>query len=133
MIKKIRKLYWTEHSKIKMKQYGLSKQKLLGILYRPERKERGIVPGTTAVMKTNKVYLKNKTVGLFGDKFKNPPSHKASAWRRKAPGEIWLMYKDVKDFRKIISAWRYPGVSKPGEEVPIPEDIKIFLKSGIID
>ena len=49
-----RKLFWTEHSKIKMKQYGLSKQKLLGILYRPERKEKGIAPGTTAVMKTNK-------------------------------------------------------------------------------
>ena len=51
-----KKLNWTEHSKIKMKQYGLSKQKLLGILYRPERKEQGIVPGTTAVMKTNKVF-----------------------------------------------------------------------------
>ena len=60
-------------------------------------------------------------------------------WRpRKAPGEIWLMYKDVKkqsegNIRKIISAWRYPGISKPGEAIPIPEDIKIFLKSGTID
>mgnify|MGYP001561258802 FL=1 len=99
-----KKLHWTEHSKIKMRQYGLSKQKLLGILYRPERKEQGIVPGTTAVMKTN-------------NKFKNK-------WQRKAPGEIWLMYKDVKDLRKIISAWRYPGISKPGEEIPIPEDIR---------
>jgi len=35
--------------------------------------------------------------------------------------------------RKIISAWRYPGVSRPGEEIPIPEDIKILLKSGTID
>jgi len=38
-----------------------------------------------------------------------------------------------KEFRKIISAWRYPGISKPGETIPIPEDIKIFLKSGIIE
>ncbi|KKQ18606.1 MAG: hypothetical protein US31_C0003G0035 [Berkelbacteria bacterium GW2011_GWA1_36_9] len=100
------KFFWTEHSKIKMKQYGLSKQKLLGILYRPERKEQGIVPGTTAVMKTNKSYSNSLQ--------KN----------KKALGEIWLMYKDVKDLRKIISAWRYPGVSKPGEEIPIPEDIR---------
>ena len=127
MVSNFRKIYWTEHSKIKMRQYGLSKQKLLGILYRPERKERGIVPGTMAVMKTNKTYG-NKTVSLFRDKKPgNPP--KAEAFRRaRAPGEIWLMYKDVRiasvPTRKIISAWRYPGISKPGEEIPIPEDIR---------
>lgn len=119
---KFRKLVWTEHSKIKMRQYGLSKQKLLGILYRSERKEQGIVPGTTAVMKTNKVFFKTKQVTLEG------------AWQKpkKAPGEIWLMYKDVKkqqegNIRKIISVWRYPGVSKPGEAIPIPADIRIEL------
>ena len=119
-----RKIYWTEHSKIKMRQYGLSKQKLLRILYKPERKEQGIVPGTSAVMKTNPV---KKTQGVFhgvGKAF--------SKWQkpRKAPGEIWLMYKDVTvrnglgQERKIISAWRYPGISKPGEDIPIPEDIR---------
>lgn len=118
-----KKLYWTEHSKIKMRQYGLSKQKLLGILYRPDRKEKGIVPGTTAVMKTNKTLFKEKKVGL------------SKAWKpRKAPGEIWMMYKDVKismlPARKIISAWRYPGISKPGEEIPIPDDIKLELING---
>ena len=118
-----KKFHWTEHSKIKMKQYGLSKQKLLGILSRPERREHSIVPGTMAVMRTNKVFFKAKQITL------------AKAWQkpRKAPGEIWIMYKDTKEFRKIISAWRYPGISKPGEEIPIPEDIKFFLKSGTID
>ncbi|MCX6720394.1 MAG: hypothetical protein NTW11_01155 [Candidatus Staskawiczbacteria bacterium] len=110
-----------------MRQYGLSKQKLLGILYKPERKEQGIVPGTAAVMKTNKTFFREKQISL--DK----------AWKkpRKAPGEIWLMYKDVKmamvPVRKIISAWRYPGISKPGEAIPIPDDIKIFLNSGTIE
>lgn len=106
-----------------MKQYGLSKQKLLGILSRPERREKVIVPGTLAVMKTNKVFFREKKV--------TP----ASAWKpRKAPGEIWIMYKDVKiatvPTRKIISAWRYPGISKPGEEIPIPEDIKQEIIRG---
>ena len=101
-----KKNIWTQHSQLKIKQYGLSKSKLLGILYKPERKELGIVPGTTAVMKTNKKYLKNKG--------QNQPSR----------GEIWLMYKDIKNTRKIISCWRYPGVSKPGEEIPIPKDIR---------
>ena len=114
MINNFRKIFWTEHSKIKMKQYGLSKQKLLGILYKPERKEKWIAPGTLAVMKTNKVFFSSKKITV------------SKAWQKpkRAPGEIWLMYKDVKDFRKIISAWRYPGISKPGEEIPIPEDIR---------
>lgn len=112
MNKSFKKNVWTEHSKIKMKQYGLSKQKLLGILYRSERKEQGIVPGTTAVMKTNKVYPKSKTLSK-------------SKWQKKAPGEIWLMYKNVKDTRRIISAWRYPGVSKHGEEIPPGHGIKL--------
>ena len=116
-----RKLHWTEHSKIKMRQYGLSKQKLLGILYRPERKEKGIASGTTAVMKTNKVFFKEKKITL------------ANAWKKpkRSPGEIWIMYRDSKEspqkgavqIRKIISAWRYPGISKPGEEIPVPDDI----------
>ena len=114
MIQVFKKLHWTEHSKIKMRQYGLSKQKLLGILHKPERKEKGIAPGTTAVMKTNKIFFKEKRITL------------SNAWKKpkKAPGEIWIMYKNIKDFRKIISAWRYPGISKPGEEIPIPEEIR---------
>ena len=87
-----------------MRQYGLSKQKLLNILRTPEREEKGIVDGTAAVMKTNKIFSLSKS--------------------KRAPGEIWLMYKDTKDLRKIISAWRYPGISKPGEAIPIPEDIR---------
>ena len=125
MITKFRKLFWTEHSKIKMRQYGLSKQKLLAILYKPERKEQGIVPGTTAVMRTNKVFFKTKQITISG------------AWQRpkKAPGEIWLMYRDVKmamvPTRKIISAWRYPGISKLGEAIPIPNDIRLELLNEI--
>ena len=114
MLQRYKKIYWTEHSKLKMRQYKLSKSKLLGLLARPERKEAGIVPGTTAVMQSNKSFLKAKI--------------------RKAPGEIWLMYKDIKNkrLRKIISAWRYPGISKPGEEIPIPEEIRrALINNGI--
>ena len=138
-----KKLHWTEHSKIKMKQYGLSKQKLLGILYKPERKEQGIAPGTLAVMKTNKVYSKSKTALLFEDGGQKlyPPKFSEGKFRRaRAPGEIWIMYKDIKNsskygehIRKIISAWRYPGISKPGEAIPIPEDIRNDIMRGIID
>lgn len=127
MIQKFRKIFWTEHSKIKMRQYGLSKTKLLNLLYNPERKEQGIALGTTAVMKTNPS-RSPVIAGLYGasKKFTNKSNALTKTkWQKpkSSPGEIWLMYKDVKDFRKIISAWRYPGVSKPGEEIPVPEEI----------
>ena len=99
----MKKIFWTEHSKIKIRQYGLSKTKLLQMIYKPERKEKGIATGTTAVMHTRKVYI----------------SPKRLAARKIPPGEIWLMYKDIKDIRNIISAWRYPGVSKPGQALDI--------------
>lgn len=97
-----------------MRQYGLSKTKLINIIYKPERKEKGIVPGTIALMKTNKLYKKSPKAVVVQKKWQP----------KKSPGEIWLMYKDTKEMRKVISAWRYPGISKPGESIPIPEDIK---------
>lgn len=118
-----------------MKQYGLSKIKLINLLYRPERKENGIVPGTIAVMKTNpirnlparKAYGGQTSVSFADDK-----KGKFHYTAKKAPGEIWLMYKDVKDQRKVISAWRYPGVTKPGEPIPVPEDIREDIMKGNI-
>lgn len=126
----LKKFLWTQHSEIKMRQYGLSKTKLLGILRNPEREEQGIVPGTVAVMKTNKVFT--KITPLFKEKTKSVFT-KASVWKKKSPGEIWIMYKDVKNKGtslkqlKIISAWRYPGITKPGEEIPVPEDIRTWI------
>ncbi|OGZ64729.1 MAG: hypothetical protein A3A98_01925 [Candidatus Staskawiczbacteria bacterium RIFCSPLOWO2_01_FULL_40_39] len=106
-----RKIQWTEHAKLKMKQYGLSKSKIINLMHRPERREAGIAPGTIAAMQTNKLY--------------------SNAKAKRTPGEIWLMYKDVKEFRKIISAWRYPGISKPGEDIPIPEAIRAELLDAL--
>lgn len=110
----IKKLFWTEHSKIKMRQYGLSAGKLLQIIRKPERKEKGVAPGCTALMQTRKVFISAKA--LAARKTKPVP-----------PGEIWLMYKDVKDQRRVISAWRYPGISKPGDSIPVPEEIRQAL------
>ena len=84
-----------------MRQYRLSKSRILRVLYRPSRTEKGIAPETIAVMQ--------------------PVS------KRKKVGEIWLMYQDTQKMRKIITAWRYPGKSPIGEEVPIPEDIRLEL------
>ena len=101
------KIYWTKHSRGKMRQYQLSESRLKRILRNPERKEVGIAPGTTAVMQ--------------------------STGAKKKPKEIWVMYQKLKKI-KIISAWRYPGRSPVGKPLPIPDDIleeleKVFNKN----
>ncbi len=49
-----------------------------------------------------------------------------TAGSKKHPYEIWTMYiveKARKQSIKIISAWKYPGKTNPGDPVPIPPDI----------
>ncbi len=93
---------WTKHAIEKMKYYGLSEQKIRKLFYNHEREEEGIAPTTIALMNT--------------------------AGSSKRPTEIWLMYQLVEGKRvKIITAWRYPGVSKK-QEIPIPDDIMLTLQ-----
>jgi hypothetical protein len=88
-------LFWTKHARAKMRYYGLSEGRVRRVLNAPSRIEEGIAAGTIALMQP--------------------------AGSKKHPSEIWLMVQDEKDKRKIISAWRYPGRTKPGE--PLPEEI----------
>ena len=91
------KTVWTKHVKDKMRFYGLSESRLRRVLSNPKRKETGIAPDTVAVMQPT--------------------------GSEKHPTEIWLMYKKDDKKIKIITAWRYPGISPVRELPPIPEDI----------
>lgn len=111
--------YWTEHVKFKMRFYGLSAQKILGVIRNPKRKEDGIVEKTIAVMSPVSVKtLKSK-----------PSFAKATAGEEIWKQEIWVMFQkknknsklNKNNQTKIISAWRYPGMS-PAHN-PIPEEI----------
>lgn len=111
--KNTNRYHWTEHAKFKMRFYALSEQKVLGVIGRPQRKEEGVVPKTIAVMK--------------------PVSPKIVNGKETWKQEIWVMYQTKlknqkskiknleKNPMKIISAWRYPGVSPKNN--PIPEEI----------
>src|SRR5690349_12995503 len=89
---------FTRHAEYKMKQYGLSAQKVKGVIRRPARTEEGIVPKTVAVMQP----ISPKKVG------------EKEVWKQ----EIWVMYRKKNASEevipsssvKIISAWRYPGM-----------------------
>ncbi len=87
----------------------------MSILRKPGRKEEGIAKGTIAAMQP--------------------------AGTKKNPKEIWMMYQVVKSriknqrFKKIkiISAWRYPGVTPVGERPILPDDTALKLSSLISD
>lgn len=96
--KNTEKIFWTKHSKAKMRQYKFSEKRVLRILRKPDRREEGIAPGTIAAMQ------------VTGTK--------------KHPTEAWTMYQILKKPRgiKIISAWRYPGRTPIGKMPEIPKD-----------
>ena len=117
--KNTEKYEWTQHAVIKMKQYGLTAQRILRVVKNPQRTEEGIVKNTIAVMQPSSFSTKDGK----------------RVWNR----EIWAMYqikgKSKKEEGKIfgrqrirlISAWRYPGVSPKRD--PIPDDILRELDS----
>ena len=88
--------YWTNHVKEKMRYYGLGEGRLRRILRVPDRREEGIAPNTIALMQFDGI---------------------------KKQKEIWLMYQLAGKKKKMISAWRYPGISPKGKSISIPEDI----------
>ena len=111
--------HWTNHVKAKMRHYGLSEQKIRNVIKRPERTEEGIAENTVAVMQPQSK-RRNKETG-----------------EKEWSAEIWVMYQlgakqevdlDVPEalrgiFKgkrkiKVISAWRYPAVTDPGEGLP---------------
>lgn len=86
-----------------MAYYGLSGDRIKRIMRNPKRVENGIAENTIAVMQP--------------------------AGTKKKPTEVWAMYA-IKGRRKlVISAWKYPGVSKVGKQIPIPSDILAELES----
>ncbi len=100
---------WTNHVVGKMAYYRISESLVKRVVRFPKRVERGIAPGTTACMSP----YGGSTVG-----------------RQPYKGEIWVMYVDMGEVaklsipkKKIITAWRYPGISPIGEAIPIPDDI----------
>lgn len=111
---------FTLHAEYKIREYHLSRQRVTRVIRSPRRTEEGIVPDTVAVMQ--------------------PSSTKRVQGKEIWTQEIWVMYKIHSKSNpvaggksskmasilnqpqlKIISCWRYPGVSP--ERDPIPAEI----------
>lgn len=88
----------------KMMYYGISEGLIKRVIRAPKRMEEGIAPGTVAVMQPTGA---------------------------KQQKEVWVMYQILPDNKKkVITAWRYPGVSPVRSAIPIPDDILAELERG---
>jgi len=128
-------ILFTRHAEYKMKQYGLSAQRVKTVMRNPKRREEGIAKDTIAVMQ--------------------PVSTRRRDGKETWNQEIWVMFVQAKSEKRkvkngesdsnfdrgdsrclftgncslrVISAWRYPGVSPQGN--PIPEEILREIEEG---
>ena len=118
------KVSWTKHSIEKMRFYGLSAQRVIQILRHPERCEKGIVEDCVACMQTIGQKRKTELWVMYIDVIKNNPFRSPTLAQQDK--SAFLRNKQDKinqKHRKIITAWRYPGISPVRHKIPIPDDI----------
>jgi hypothetical protein len=125
----------------KMMQYGLSAQRVTRVIRSYQRIEEGIAKDTVAVMQPNSIKVSKEGEKKWSQEiWVMYQTHKAEISNFQSP-----IYKQIPNFKlknkkkesesivnlkndlfgknqlKIISVWRYPGVSSKNN--PIPEDI----------
>ena len=125
--KNTEKYHWTQHSIYKMRQYGLSPQRVVRVIRNPERTEVGIVENTIAVMQPSSTRFKNGKKTWSQEiwamyQLRKVANSKSEIQNSKNPHPtLSLLRRGGKGKIKIISAWRYPGVSPKNN--PIPKEI----------
>lgn len=102
--------------------YRISEQKIKSILKSPDRHEEGIAPNTSATMKRNDTPKRKEEIWvMYATNVRNVGNDRGAG--QSASGRRSIVDPRTSSKRIMISAWRYPGKSKPGKEIPIPEDI----------
>jgi hypothetical protein len=117
---------WTSHSLMKIKHYGLSQQRVKRVIRNPERIEEGIVSGTIACMQRASSNKKSGEIWCM---------YQAKISKSKFPISNQIQNPNDKNRKimngakklKVISAWRYPGISPKNN--PIPEEILNEIKN----
>lgn len=139
---------WTRHAQWKMREYGLSEQRLKRVIRHPDRIEKSIVPKMVAAMQvagTSKHRYEiwvmysvcaaqtelKKTCDLRKDGAftknkqytqKNPSPAARFRMERRKELEVKMNTGGLGEKTlRVISAWRYPGTSPKRD--PIPEEI----------
>ena len=134
---KSKTILWTHHARAKMNFYKLSEARVRRVLNSPKRIEEGVAPKTVAMMQpTSLIFKINRDVVLsdvprrYTERSRRTMSVSGptrESWNQ----EIWVMVEDSRDRRTIISAWRYPGKTKPRSEISrtkMREEYQSFLE-----
>ena len=101
----VKTFQWTFHARDKMRFYRLSEQRVRQVLHAPKRVEEGVAPKTVAMMQPASV--------------KRVMSQESRNFQETWTQEIWVMIEQTQNRKtktkniKVISAWRYPGRTKP--------------------
>lgn len=117
------KYYWTRHSIGKMMQYGLSAQRITRVIKGYKRIEEGVAEKTVAVMQPTSTRRDDKGELTWNQEIwvmyqKRDKNEKSKI--KDESGEVKTVL-NKKNQLKIISAWKYPGMSPKNN--PIPKEI----------
>lgn len=111
----------------KMLHYRISESLVKRVVRFPKRVEKGIAPGTTACMSPYGRSPKGRQQPYGGEvwvMYVELGQRPSSTARLQTKKELQTINDKLSTTRKrIITAWRYPGVSPVGESIPIPEEI----------
>ena len=130
IIQKSSGMHWTLHAKAKMHFYGISEQRVKRILHTPKRVEEGIAPDTIAVMQPagsakhpHELWVMMAQNSKMDNTTQPSPGVTAGTARdmgKTRPVKYGVAVPPRAEFHgvKIISVWRYPGTTKPGEPLP---------------
>ena len=127
--------HWTDHVRMKMRQYRLTEGRVKRVLRHPKRLEVGVAEDTVAGMQpagSPKHPFEIWVMWTEKKRDKNLPHPRKGAWPPRGFTPNPLLKKERGQNKCkftfgnqviIISAWRYPGMSPLREPPPIPDDV----------
>lgn len=124
------KYVWTVHAIEKMRYYRLSESLVKRVMRFPKRVEKAIAPRTIGAMQPKGTAKNPREVWVMYQELKSKTDYgqwtMANSKDKKAIVHSQSAISGFSSCRKkIISAWIYPGVTKPGDPIPVPEEYTI--------
>ena len=119
-LKNTAQFHWTNHVQQKMLFYRISEGRIKRVIANPKRRDNGVAPNTVALMQRNDTLKRKEEIWVMV-----AAENKVSRIENRVLGQ--------KGKTIVISAWRYPGISKPGKEIPMPEGLIEEILSSFAD
>lgn len=125
--KKPAEIQFTSHARAKMRFYNLSEARVRRVLHSPKRIEEGIAPGTIAMLQGAGSAKHPYEIWTMVAKTQTNADYTQTDAEGSPRGSALSQRKSA--VTRVISAWRYPGMTKPGQ--PLPEVILQEFREAI--